>query len=106
MLQPTILFDVLGSLGLGQQIMSAAVIGLFILYLFRAKKAGGLVVSIMSTMWIVAVSIGVVFVLVIIFNWADPNFGKAMADITAGIQVAYQFITDRVVGFVKGVFGR
>lgn len=103
MLRPLLIMDVLAGLNLGQQMMVAAVLSIAVFYLFRAKKAGGLLVGLMSTAWLIAVSIAAVFVLVIVFNWADPNVGEFTSDIVAGADALNRFVIRTAVDLVSGL---
>lgn len=106
MLRPLLIMDILTGLNLGQQMMVVAVLSIGVFYLFRAKKAGGLLVGLMSTAWLITVSVAAVFVLVLVFNWADPNVGKAVGDVTTAFQTIYQFTTNHIIDFVNGLIGR
>lgn len=106
MLRPLLIMDVLTGLNLGQQMMVVAVLSIAVFYLFRAKKAGGVAVGLMSTAWLITVSVGAVFALVVFFNWADPNIGKVVSDVTMAFNAAAHFVTNYVIDFVQGLLGR
>lgn len=78
--------ELLSGLGFGQQIIVAATVGIFILYLFRGKKAAGRAVGIASSAWLAGVSVLAAIALSILFGWVDPNPANFVNDVIAFIQ--------------------
>lgn len=93
----------LEGLGFGQKVVVAAILGIFVIYLFRGKKAAGTFVGLMGTLWVITISILGALILAILFGWVDPNPTKFLSDMQAWAEIALDLTTNYVADIVKTV---
>lgn len=60
-------------MGLGDGLLVAAVLVIAVLYLWRGRKCGQLLVGVVGTAWLIAVAVALVVAATIVLGWADPN---------------------------------
>lgn len=93
------------SLGLGEGLLVAAVLIIFVLYLWRGRKWGQLLVGMVGTAWLIAVAVALVVAAGIVLGWADPNPGAFISDMAAAATAFYDVVTGAIQDRLQGVGG-
>lgn len=97
------LLEFLSSLGLGEQLMTAAVLAMAVWYLFRGKSVIGTVIAavgtattiMMGTLAVIAISIGL--------GWFDPQPGVVFDHVATAIAAVKDIAMDVVADWLSEV---
>lgn len=101
--QPLFVMDLLSGLGFGEQMIVGATLILTALYLFKGKKAAGMFVGLMGTVWLAATSIAIAAAVAIILGWVDPIPGRFFADLWTATKATFEFATGPAGDWISGV---
>jgi len=103
------MLGILGSLGLGGQVMTAATVGIIALYLFRVVKVGRLIAGAFGAAAFYALAILVFTAISIGLGWFDPQpdvvIGHVTTAIAKGWEMASGPIADLLVRVIERVIG-
>lgn len=99
------MLDVLRSMGMGEQAVTAAAIGLAALYLFRGKRWAGTVAGIVGQVWLVGMGLAVSLVAAILLNWVDPNPGAFINDLIAFGKMAVDLVAGPLESWLRRAVG-
>ena len=98
-----VVFEVLGSLGLGEQVMTAAVLAIAGWYLLRGKSAFATVATALGTVTTIALGVLAVLVVAIGLGWFDPQPDVFISHVSSAISGLVQLAGDAVVDWLTGV---
>lgn len=96
------LLDALRTLGLGQSILVAAVLFIGVVYLWRGRKWGQVVVGIVGTVWLVTIAAILAVGFAVALGWVDPNPGAFMHDVGAAAGWLWGAVRNLVLDRVSG----
>ncbi len=98
-----VVFELLGSLGLGQQVMTAATIGAVAWYLFRGKSAASTFAAGIGTVTTVVMGTLATLAVAIALGWVDPDIAKLTGDVLAAGTTVLEWLASIPVDIIKGV---
>lgn len=96
------LWELLSGLGLGGQVVTAAVLLLSALYIIRAVRLGRLVAGLAGSVAMYSLAILVVAALAIGLGWVDPHVSRVLEHVTTGAAWVWETAT----GPARDVVGR
>lgn len=93
-------------MGLGDGLLVAAVLVIAVLYLWRGRKCGQLLVGVVGTAWLIAVAVALVVAATIVLGWADPNPSVFLSDLGTGARALYDIVAGVIQDQFQGVLNR
>lgn len=92
------------SLGLGEQLMVAAVFGIIFLYLLKGRKIAKVLAGIVGTAWFAASVIVASAAVAIGAGWVDPNPAEFIGDLVAAGNAFFEMVGQRIVDMLERRF--
>jgi hypothetical protein len=97
------LFDLLSSLGLGEQLTTAAVFALIGWYILRGKSFIGTIISAVGTVTSIVLGVLVVLAVSVALGWFDPQPSVFLSDVSAWFREVIDLTDDVVLDWLSRV---
>lgn len=95
-----VVFELLQSLNLGEQVMTAAMLAIAGWYLLRGKSMAGTIARTVGTATTIVIGTLGLIAVGIALNWFDPRPGVVVGHVTTAVGTVVEFAGQRAVEFV------